>query len=426
MTTLGLRPDPALRTIAESRIVDQILLWGYAFEVHEGREAAAREAARNDLERWADQGLAYQGAEPGQRRFDPAEVLNFAIAVGQAGGDPFWRDCYVANLRRLVLDLYPSSAPRTTAPRAASLEPRAFHIRLERDYPLAGLAPGTRARLRLPLPLEGRALKDLIVEAHAPPESRVVTEVGRIDVRLTTSDAPLATLAIDAAFIALAGLPGGEALSDEDRALYTNPKEGLICVSPRVKALAAELAGGQSDAATLAARFHEHMLDHFSCGAVHYHQIGAEAPSDWPLETGWMDCQVGAALFCALCRARGLPARIVSGFQLYGALCAYHYWSEVWIEGGGWTPFDLAAWRLSMGGRDRAWRDMFTGAIDYRMKVQVLPRIFTGPSSIRFPDAWHMVTRLLPGGVEIAFEDVETGSLVYRERLFVRDRTAAG
>ena len=48
----------------------------------------------------------------------------------------------------------------------------------------------------------------------------------------------------------------------------------------------------------------------------------------------------------------------------------------------------------SAGGRDAEWRDIFTGAIDYRMKTEVLPRVFTGLSTIRLPPAWRMMTAI--------------------------------
>ena len=86
----------------------------------------------------------------------------------------------------------------------------------------------------------------------------------------------------------------------------------------------------------------------------------------------------------------------------------------------GWTPFDLAAWHLSLGGRDAAWRGMYAGAIDYRMKTQVFPALFTGPSTVRFPAHWRMVTRAAPGGgVEMAYEDIATSEPAWIDRFVV-------
>jgi transglutaminase-like putative cysteine protease len=57
-------------------------------------------------------------------------------------------------------------------------------------------------------------------------------------------------------------------------------------------------------------------------------------------------CRDLAVLFCATCRAVGIPARFVSGYDCGAASeeqDAYmHAWAEVYLEGGGWRGFDPA------------------------------------------------------------------------------------
>jgi transglutaminase-like putative cysteine protease len=54
-------------------------------------------------------------------------------------------------------------------------------------------------------------------------------------------------------------------------------------------------------------------------------------------------CRDLAVLFCAVCRAVGVAARFVSGYEC-GATSmehAYmHAWAEVYLEGGGWRGYD--------------------------------------------------------------------------------------
>ena len=60
------------------------------------------------------------------------------------------------------------------------------------------------------------------------------------------------------------------------------------------------------------------------------------------------DCTEHAVLLAALCRARGLPARVVTGL-VYSAVhrgFAYHMWTEVWIRDR-WVPLDAT---LGQGG----------------------------------------------------------------------------
>jgi len=51
------------------------------------------------------------------------------------------------------------------------------------------------------------------------------------------------------------------------------------------------------------------------------------------------DCTEYAALFAALCRAKGLPSRLISGFASTGKKWERHGWSEVWIRNC-WVPVD--------------------------------------------------------------------------------------
>jgi transglutaminase-like putative cysteine protease len=54
-------------------------------------------------------------------------------------------------------------------------------------------------------------------------------------------------------------------------------------------------------------------------------------------------CRDLAVLLIALCRAKGIPARFVSGYYLKDEANAphdLHAWAEVWIPGGGWRGLD--------------------------------------------------------------------------------------
>jgi transglutaminase-like putative cysteine protease len=62
------------------------------------------------------------------------------------------------------------------------------------------------------------------------------------------------------------------------------------------------------------------------------------------LQAGEGACRDFAVLFCAACRALGLAARFVSGYECEAArdpAHAYmHAWAEVYLPGGGWRGFD--------------------------------------------------------------------------------------
>ncbi|MCA9176898.1 MAG: transglutaminase domain-containing protein [Planctomycetales bacterium] len=60
------------------------------------------------------------------------------------------------------------------------------------------------------------------------------------------------------------------------------------------------------------------------------------------------DCTEHAVLLTALCRARGIPARVASGLVAYQDKFAYHMWTEVWTETQ-WTPLDATLGRGRIG-----------------------------------------------------------------------------
>jgi hypothetical protein len=103
---------------------------------------------------------------------------------------------------------------------------------------------------------------------------------------------------------------------------------------------------------------------------------------------------------------------------LYQNAPTNHYWAEVWFEDQGWMPFDFMSWELSQAGCDREWRDHFFGRLDYRMTCQCMPLEFTGALGVPLPQAWSILQRSSPGGVEISFMDV-SGTPVYADTIRV-------
>jgi hypothetical protein len=69
---------------------------------------------------------------------------------------------------------------------------------------------------------------------------------------------------------------------------------------------------------------------------------------DWgavkALELKKGDCTEYSDLFVALCRAKGVPARVVSGYTVgFGSPSTKHNWTEVYLQDYGWVPFDPTA-----------------------------------------------------------------------------------
>lgn len=401
---LGSLTSDRYRMLPELRMVEILLLAGWAFELRAGDRVEAAAQTKAALERWIGLGLGVRCGD-GERRFDPVEVVNFLIWAGRSGRDPFWAERYVHTGRALVLEgALPSQATRR------------FGMTLRRCFDLRQFEAGSRIRLRLPVPLPGAYVDDLAMRpvVAASLSAEVKFDPGRIEVRLAVPRSQVVEIGVDMAFTAQSAAACTEPLAPAEAETYRRPAEGLVRVSPRVQVLADALAGEREDPWEILQVFWAYMMDALWCGAIHYDQVPANAACDWVLEHKWYDCQLGSALLVSLCRARGIPARMLSGHLLYALAPTNHFWAEVWIAGRGWMPFDLASWGLSLGGRDAAWRTRFFGQVDFRMATQILPLAFTGPMSVRFPAAWQMVQTRAERGISIEFLDLE-GRRIYAD-----------
>lgn len=159
----------------------------------------------------------------------------------------------------------------------------------------------------------------------------------------------------------------GQVETREERGLL-RPHD--LAVPPIAFALATHLTGGAASVEDLAARAlgarrvpaHAHdrrpeleALMHAIHGGVAYvqgvtdvHNTAAEV-----LAHGKGVCQDLTHVFLACCRARGIPARYVSGYVLTDAAhAASHAWAEAWLPqalggAGAWLGFDVTHGRLA-------------------------------------------------------------------------------
>ncbi|MCE2574222.1 transglutaminase-like domain-containing protein [Komagataeibacter sp. FNDCR2] len=379
------------RTIDEPRILDALMLLGWAFfEPTDTIRATARQA----LGDWVKGGLGVRMTAQGTRLFDPVEVVYHLKNAGRMGQDGFWAAHYVTTSRRLVEDL-------------RARPPGRLDVTLRRRFCLRGATQGRTLRLRMPLPLASRCSE---LDIHPLPASEGETCTladGRLELQLRATDRAQAWLGARVGFV-----PRPVVMEDSppDPALYLKPAEGLIRITDPVAALSRHLAGTQPPAGAVRA-FWDFILDNFLAGPVHYDQIPANAPLDWVLASGCCDCHLASAFLVALCRARGIPARLVSGNFLYPRSPTMHYWAEIHMDERGWLPFDFMSWDLSRGGQDVNWRDYFYGRVDARLISQCLPRACTGPIGIPIPPGWRVLQTTEGRAVKIDLVDLDGHSL---------------
>jgi hypothetical protein len=428
MRRLGITPAPRYRTVDEADIIDQFLCFGWAYEMQaDGRDSAVRQAGEA-LEQIVGLGLPFRVTPDGRRRFDPVEMGNFITWLGIHKQTSIWETQFIATGRKIVSEFH-SPAPGPNLPQPATLPAQRFSVTLRREFNLRHLPAGTLARLRLPWPIEDETLRDLTLQAVMAPDlaTDLVVTPGRLEGRFRVPQGGDVVLSWTASFTAYPTTPASAPLPlrPSESELYTQPREAFIRITPRVRALADSLAGSLRDPWTIAQRFWHFMLDQLKLGFIHLHEVDHRRPMDWVLDNGWYECWLGSSLLVTLCRARGIAARLVSGYVLYPKLPAFHYWAEFWDADRGWVPVDTQAAPLSACGRDTDWRDYFFGQLDYRMKTECLPRLFTGHPTVRFPPIWHLRSRPLDAGVETGIFDTDSGVPAYRDHVAVVKRVNA-
>jgi len=105
--------------------------------------------------------------------------------------------------------------------------------------------------------------------------------------------------------------------------------------APEIAAMAKEAVGDCTDAWEAARRIERFVHDAidakgFDVGFASALEVARERRGD---------CTEHAVLFCALCRAAGIPSRVVMGIECIGRVWGGHAWGEVWIEGA-WYQLD--------------------------------------------------------------------------------------
>jgi len=402
------------RTVSETETVQTLLVAGFPYEVASGRRVEATSLVLATLEDWIGSGLKFCQTPGGERLFDPVEVFNYMKWEGLMGRDGFWARHFIPTARRLAHEF-----ARSNGPLPKPLDEKRFSVRLRRRFNFGRSVLHRNVRMRLPLPLASHA-RDIEVKPIVPDcmDANLSQSNGRLEFRADMKVPGSLIIGADLSFTTN-GIPQltSDTLPPEQRELYLRPVEGLIRVTPRISTLAETFTGADSSL-EVALRAWDFLLDELSCGMVHYDQIDPMAPGDWVLDNSWFDCQLGSSLFIALCRARGIPARLVSGDMLYDFAPGLHYWAEIWKDGMGWLPFDLLCWDLSAGGRDTAWRMHFAGAVDYRMVTQCFPLDFTGSMTVRFPAAWHLLNAPIEGGMAIRFAGLD-GEEIYTDEIVI-------
>ncbi len=138
-----------------------------------------------------------------------------------------------------------------------------------------------------------------------------------------------------------------------DFRLFTQAEKLIEVDSPDIVELAEKLGGGTEGPYRFARAAYEYVIDQ-----TEYVSPSPSHGASECLQNGRADCGSYAALFVALCRANGVPARPVAGCWALGEN-QWHCWAEFLLPGVGWIPVDPTA-----GERGPREREYYFGNLD--------------------------------------------------------------
>ena len=129
---------------------------------------------------------------------------------------------------------------------------------------------------------------------------------------------------------------------------YTKPETYVESTDPEITALASSLTTEEDNPYSLARKFYDYIIGH-----VKYKQLGQGLNgAKYLLENGVGECGDYSALFIALCRASGIPARSVVGYWALSGNEQTHVWAEFYLEDLGWVPVDVTIGQLEKSNKD--------------------------------------------------------------------------
>jgi transglutaminase-like putative cysteine protease/transcriptional regulator with XRE-family HTH domain len=112
-----------------------------------------------------------------------------------------------------------------------------------------------------------------------------------------------------------------------------------VVFTPQIKALAAEIAGNQSNPMLVARSFYEWIAGNIQYSFAREYSTLTNI-SDYCLGHRYGDCGQEALLFITLCRSRGIPARWQTGWNTFPGAKDIHDWTEIYLPPYGWVPVD--------------------------------------------------------------------------------------
>lgn len=149
--------------------------------------------------------------------------------------------------------------------------------------------------------------------------------------------------------------------------LYTSEQYPHIRFSPYLKALAAQVAGGEEEPLAIAWNIYDYITTKVKYSYMREYFLIEDIPQ-YCARNLRGDCGVQALLFITLCRICGVPAKWQSGLYAVPGSVGPHDWAMFYVEPYGWLYADPSFGGSAYRDGDEARRNFYFGNLDpFRM-----------------------------------------------------------
>ena len=128
--------------------------------------------------------------------------------------------------------------------------------------------------------------------------------------------------------------------------LFTCPEKYVESDDAGIKAIAGQLQEGKTNPYDIAGAIYDWVINNLT-----YSKVDGLKGAKFALENGHGECGDYSALFTALCRAAGIPARTVVGRWATSSPDDWHVWAEFYLPEYGWLPVDPTIADINGAGR---------------------------------------------------------------------------
>lgn len=158
---------------------------------------------------------------------------------------------------------------------------------------------------------------------------------------------------------------------------FTRPEKYIESDDPTIIGLADTLTKDQTNPYLMAKAYYDYIIDHVTYKLLGQGLNGAK----YLLDHKNGECGDYSALFIALCRAKGIPARPIVGYWAISGKDQTHVWAEFFLEGIGWIPVDA-----TIGQQSSEKRQYYFGNMDNQRVI--LSKGYNTPLVPQGPDGF--------------------------------------